>query len=632
MRDYFTKARYLTLATLLLAVLLNGCAPVTLQPEAAQTPEQAISAAASLSPGDEQQRFLLRSAANFQNEGDHSSARRVLQADFLQEPVEDVADQYLLLSMASAVALEDTRWAESLTAQVAPGQHQNYPEHLQAEAVQFQYRLYEMAGESLKLALTLMAATPELSGLDPAEHQNTLWRALKQTPDEELNAAAASAIGFESQGWLELAARMREPGLSLDAQGRIVREWRMNWLGHPAAEQLPGELELIATLLQDQPARIALTLPLSGPLAEAGRMVRDGFLAAFYQENTDRAAEHRELSASGVEDLSTPDVRITITDSHGRSAEELLHLLMQSQPDLIIGPLEKDTVTELGRMSELPAPVLALNYVGGDNIQPPASLLQFGLAPEDEARQIADQLISEGLRQVITLIPRGEWGDRVEQALTERLRQNGGAVINSDRYFDTDNFRDITASILGIDTSRQRALELQRTLGRNLEFEPRRRQDVDAIVMVAQPIIARQFKPLFSFYYAGDVPVLSPSIIYHGEADPSRDRDLNGVRFTDLPWILDKDTPFRQQTRAELPETEGPLGRLFALGADAWALSSRLPLMQQIPDTHYSGHSGILTLDPQGRIHRTQMWARFESGIPVTLYPDPEPGTEQLDD
>lgn len=33
----------------------------------------------------------------------------------------------------------------------------------------------------------------------------------------------------------------------------------------------------------------------------------------------------------------------------------------------------------------------------------------------------------------------------------------------------------------------------------DVEFEPRRRQDADAIVMVAEPTVARQFKPLFAF-------------------------------------------------------------------------------------------------------------------------------------
>ncbi|WP_339802784.1 penicillin-binding protein activator [uncultured Marinobacter sp.] len=613
MSEYLKSVRRLALASAIVAAVLSGCAPVSLKPEDVRTAEQAIDAASQIGATAERQRFLLRAAADFQKAGDHPSARRVLQAEALQTPEETVEAQYRLLAMSSAVALEDYHWAENLAALIPPDQHLRYPDELKPAALDAQYRLYNLAGEPMKAALTLMGAAPETSGLELQELNDRIWQALKRSNDDLLNEAATTVVGFESQGWLELAARMREPGLSLEAQGRIIREWRFNWLGHPAAELPPSELRLIATLLQQQPGHIALTLPLSGPLAEAGKMVRDGFLAAFYDAETARASDENGTSADGL--------RITITDSHGKSASELLEILMRQSPDMIVGPLEKETVTALGQMESLPVPVLALNYVSSDASGTPANLTQFGLSAEDEARQIADQVIEEGLGQVLVLIPRGEWGDRIEQALSARLGDHGGIILNSDRYFGTDNFREITADLLGINTSRQRALELQRTIGRNVEFEPRRRQDADAIIMVAQPTIARQFNPLFGFYFAGNIPVFSPSVIYEGQPDPSRDRDLNGVRFTDIPWILEPDTEFRATTRTHFQGVDGPLGRLFAMGADAWALSSRLPLMQQVDDTRYSGHTGTLALDRQGRIHRSQLWARFENGSPVTLKP-----------
>ncbi|HRE30628.1 MAG TPA: penicillin-binding protein activator, partial [Candidatus Berkiella sp.] len=65
------------------------------------------------------------------------------------------------------------------------------------------------------------------------------------------------------------------------------------------------------------------------------------------------------------------------------------------------------------------------------------------------------------------------------------------------------------------------------------------RQDVDVIVMAAPPAQARQLKPLFDFYYAEDVPVLATSSIYSGSQNPRSDRDVNGVVFCDMPWLLD---------------------------------------------------------------------------------------------
>ena len=269
-------------------------------------------------------------------------------------------------------------------------------------------------------------------------------------------------------------------------------------------------------------------------------------------------------------------------------------------------------------LTSLPVPVLGLNYLPGDaNV--PAGLYQFGLSAEDEARQIADRLASENNHQALVLIPQGEWGDRLENALLERMAENGSVALDTERYFKEDNLRAVTADLLGITTSRERAIDVERTAGIDVEFEPRRRQDADAVVMVAEPTVARQFKPLFAFYFGGDLPVYSPSMVYEGNKDPSRDRDLNEVIFTDIPWVLDANNEFRTTATEALPDMRGQLGRLFAMGADAWNLSKRLPLLRQVEGAAIDGQTGTLTMTPDGSIHREQLWARFNSGTPELL-------------
>jgi outer membrane PBP1 activator LpoA protein len=173
--------------------------------------------------------------------------------------------------------------------------------------------------------------------------------------------------------------------------------------------------------------------------------------------------------------------------------------------------------------------------------------------------------------------------------------------------------------LLGITVSRDRAIQVERTIGLNVEFEPRRRQDAEAIIMVAEPAIARQFKPLFAYYFGGDLPVYSPSIVYEGTPDAGRDRDLNQIIFTDIPWVLNDKNPLRNEASSVLPGTRGQLGRLFAMGADAWKLSKRLPLLKQVQTASIDGQTGVLTMSPEGSIHRHQLWAQFRSGTPSLL-------------
>lgn len=60
------------------------------------------------------------------------------------------------------------------------------------------------------------------------------------------------------------------------------------------------------------------------------------------------------------------------------------------------------------------------------------------------------------------------------------------------------------------------------------------------------------------------------------------------------------------------------------MGADAWQLSKRLPLLRQVDGAAIDGQTGRLTMTPDGRVHREQLWARFENGRPKLLTPTPE--------
>ncbi|MGM0769658.1 MAG: penicillin-binding protein activator [Pseudomonadota bacterium] len=591
------------LATLLvLAMLATGCASVDLESRVAETAEQALQTASDQADRREAQSFLLRSADRFQKRDDHASARRILRSEQLQEPLGDLNDQYLLLSMASATALEDRDWARELSQELTPDQFLNYERGLMARAADYQADTLQLAGDHLGAAATLITLAQSDSRQDLQALHDRIWQALKATSDDQLSKEAGNVLGYEAQGWIELAGILREPGVGLDEQGRLVRQWQNNWPGHPASSALPSELGLIASLAATRPEQITLALPLEGPLASAGKAIRDGFFAAYY---SDQSADRGKTS-------------IRVVNTAGSDFRELYEEISGSGQDLIVGPLEKDALASLSTLNNLPVPVLGLNYLPGDD-DLPSGLYQFGLSAEDEARQIANRLARENNHQALVLIPQGEWGDRLENALLERMAANGSVALATERYFKEDNLRAVTADLLGITTSRNRAIDVERTAGIDVEFEPRRRQDADAVVMVAEPTIARQFKPLFAFYFGGDLPVYSPSMVYEGNKDPSRDRDLNDVIFTDIPWILDDDNEFRSTATDALPDMRGQLGRLFAMGADAWNLSKRLPLLRQVDGASIDGQTGTLTMTPDGSIHREQLWARFRRGTPELL-------------
>ena len=598
------------LASVFTAALLSaGCATVNLETHVAQTADQALELASNEDNTETAQAYLLRIASRFQDQGNHEAARTLLQSRQLAQPASGLGNQKLLLAMASATALGDESWAKAIAGELAPSTFIDYPADLITRAANLQTDTYSLAGEPIPAAMTLILLAQTDNTADAQQIHNRIWSLLEQVSESDLSSASAEAIGYEAQGWLELASLVRTPDAGIDEQGRIIRNWQNNWPGHPAAQVLPAELRLIATLAESRPEKIALALPLEGPLATAGKAIRDGFLAAYYLDDS--------------ADRGETDIRIFNTA--GTAFADLYKQLSEQDIDLIVGPLEKEALAGLGSMNTLPVPALGLNYLPADT-RPADGLYQFGLSAEDEARQIADRLAAEQLRQVLVLIPGGEWGDRVEAALLKRMASNEGVALDIERFYREDNLRAVTADLLGITVSRDRAIQVERTIGMDVEFEPRRRQDADAIVMVAEPTVARQFKPLFAFYFGGDLPVYSPSIIYEGTPAPSRDRDLNEVIFTDIPWVLGDDNELRTRATENLSGTRGQPGRLFAMGADAWHLSKRLPLLRQVESASISGQTGILTMTAEGSIHREQLWAQFRNGVPELI---PDPVTEE---
>ena len=598
------------LASVFTAALLSaGCATVNLETHVAQTADQALELASNEDNTETAQAYLLRIASRFQDQGNHEAARTLLQSRQLAQPASGLGNQKLLLAMASATALGDESWAKAIAGELAPSTFIDYPADLITRAANLQTDTYSLAGEPIPAAMTLILLAQTDNTADAQQIHNRIWSMLEQVSESDLSSASAEAIGYEAQGWLELASLVRTPDAGIDEQGRIIRNWQNNWPGHPAAQVLPAELRLIATLAESRPEKIALALPLEGPLATAGKAIRDGFLAAYYLDDS--------------ADRGETDIRIFNTA--GTAFADLYKQLSEQDIDLVVGPLEKEALAGLGSMNTLPVPALGLNYLPADT-RPADGLYQFGLSAEDEARQIADRLAAEQLRQVLVLIPGGEWGDRVEAALLKRMASNEGVALDIERFYREDNLRAVTADLLGITVSRDRAIQVERTIGMDVEFEPRRRQDADAIVMVAEPTVARQFKPLFAFYFGGDLPVYSPSIIYEGTPAPSRDRDLNGVIFTDIPWVLGDDNELRTRATENLSGTRGQPGRLFAMGADAWHLSKRLPLLRQVESASISGQTGILTMTAEGSIHREQLWAQFRNGVPELIS---DPVTEE---
>ena len=285
---------------------------------------------------------------------------------------------------------------------------------------------------------------------------------------------------------------------------------------------------------------------------------------------------------------------------------------------LVIGPLEKPQVKQLAIRPQLPIPTLALNYYDGD--QAPTQLFQFGLAPEDEAREASRRARADGLHRAAIMIQKGERGDRMLKAFRQDWEANGGTVIGIERIDQPVELAKQIADLFHLRQSEGRAKSLQNTVGTQVAAQPSRRQDIEFIFLDATPLQAQQIKPTLNFQYAGDVPVYATSQVFSANGNQDQYNDMNGVLFCETPWLLDANDPLRKQVTAQWPQAGGGMGRLFAMGVDTYRLAPRLGQLKALPGSRVEGYSGSLSMSNQ-RIERQLPWAQFVKGQ-VTRLPD----------
>lgn len=64
-------------------------------------------------------------------------------------------------------------------------------------------------------------------------------------------------------------------------------------------------------------------------------------------------------------------------------------------------------------------------------------------------------------------------------------------------------------------------------------------------------------------------------------------------------------------------DADTEIGKLYALGADAFLVTQQLP--QLLQQQKLNGETGVLSLGPNRRISRDLTWARFNNGVPQLI-------------
>lgn len=555
---------------------------------------------ATQAAGEERQRLTLLAVEQWLDAGDGRRARSAMQGI----PVPDDGEMlWRWRSNAAALALWDGKpddalqHLEALSRSAMPRDDRARVEALRADA-------WFQKGDPARAVRLYLQRENWLEGSRRIElNRKRLWAGLLVSRPDALRAALLTATDQEVKGWLSLGLLAASTGREGPGWNNGITRWQSEHPEHPGQLVLAGLPRQDGTRA-DYPSQIALLLPLSGRNASAGAAIRNGFFGAYFS------------SASALEEPQT----IRVYDVAGAtSTREVYDRALADGAEFVVGPLLRPEVTQLVGHSLLPVPVLALNYLPEEVTAPPG-VYQFALAPEDEAASAATRAIADGHRRALALVPNNDWGRRVLDSFASTFESLGGTLLDFRNYQpSSQDFSFEIEGLMALSDSVQRYQRLRANLGSALQFDPRRRQDADFVFLAADAKAGRLLKSQLKFHYAGDLPVYATSFIY--AMDGRSDADLNGVMFADTPWLVSP-PPWIADLPAlynDLWPEERRLGRLHAMGYDAYRLVGRLAAARTEPMEELAGATGTLYLDDDGRVHRRLAWARFVRGEPVAV-------------
>ncbi|WP_231732042.1 penicillin-binding protein activator [Rheinheimera sp. EpRS3] len=425
------------------------------------------------------------------------------------------------------------------------------------------------------------------------QYNDLLWRNLSALSDSQLESLRVNARQ-NTLAWLNLAQLSRRHIGEPEVLQQAFTDWQRRYSNMPPLQQLPEAVQQLFSLQPFQPAKIAVLLPLQGQFRQHAQAIQYGILAAAGANNAE----------------------LVFIDSQ-QPAAALREQISALQAEFVIGPLLKDQVDTISNEADWPWPTLFLN-THDTNKTDAKDKFYFALSMEDEATQVAELFQQKSYRRPVVISAANNIAVRMQQHFSRQWQQLGHPPAESYQFNSKEDLEALIASLLETDRSRERLKQINSLVPQKLETEPHSRLDIDAIYLIADPVQTQLFKPFVDVSVSPTAPRLPiyASSRSHSTSLSSTDlRDLNGLTFTEMPWMLGEQSSveLRAQYQQLFKEQDETLQRLFAMGYDAFKLVGSLRQQQQLPSAVFPGLTGQLRLSPDGSIVRQLSWASYRN-------------------
>jgi outer membrane PBP1 activator LpoA protein len=259
---------------------------------------------------------------------------------------------------------------------------------------------------------------------------------------------------------------------------------------------------------------------------------------------------------------------------------------------VVIGPLTRPGVNAIIAHGSITVPTLALNTPDA-SLTLPRLLYVLGLQAEPEAEQVAAFARSEGRRTAFVVSDDSALAKRIQNAFTEAFAAQGGHV----------------GAVMKLPADSRALGKLRSTYAAS---------GADMIFVACN---AQHARFLRAFAEPG-TPFYGTSQLYATRSDAMTNSDLEGVRFLDMPWIVQPDHPAvmiypRSGGAAASNEQE----RFYALGIDAYRVSRTLLDAPPPSALSLDGVTGRIDLSAGQILERSLTPAEFGPDQPRALLP-----------
>ncbi len=434
--------------------------------------------------------------------------------------------------------------------------------------------------------LQLLALQPE-----QRSYQSALWQQLGMLTPDQLTSLSQSSDA-STAGWAKLLQLHQQHLGNSAALTQALADWQQQYASQPSLQQLPAEIQQLSAVDAFSPQTIAVLLPFSSNFRQHAEAIQQGILAA----------------------SANQQARLIFIDSQTEMSA-LKQQLATEQVDFVIGPLLKEQVDAISQQADWTIPTLFLNGKT-DLTQHSADKFYFSLSVEDEAHQMAMLFKQKNYKQPVLMASRNPLSQRMAEQFSRDWKQVAGKDPEIYWFADQAGMESTIKQLLETAASEQRIREISQLAGETVKAETHSRQDIDAIYLLADPSQTRLLKPYIDVSVAPTkttVPVYASSRSHQKSAEFTDRRDLQGLTFTEMPWMLSagQQQEFRQQFEQLFPQQDETLQRLFAMGYDSYHLIFRLKQQQQFPALRYQGLTGNLALSATGQVQRQLTWGKY---------------------